>query len=150
MIDVTAIDVPATIQYTMDFEVKHNNLVQMNINDSTMNEEFLRYMEGLSEITRVDELGGGGLDQSSFQRRLSDKTFEDVIIYAKDGMSCGIKVSHDPYMKINDYQKWEGGYIECFIRMCEDVDYFIWQYVRMEHLSDILTNYGKYLTYRQY
>lgn len=131
----------------MDIQgIHHGHVMQIDLTDKKMYNEFLVYCEDLAVHSHVDELGGEG---SSWRRMRSDKTFDEVIHMAEFGIKCGIKINHRPLFKIQDYDQWEGGYIESFIRMGEDVehDYFIWQYIRMEHLRNILTKFGQILQY---
>ena len=64
-------------------------------------------------------------------------------------MSVGIKIVHHPLMPTRDWDTWEGGYIEGFVRTSvrDEPDYFIWTYIRMEHLQPILERYQEYFRY---
>tara|TARA_R110000772_G_scaffold2410_2_gene8419 strand:- start:40060 stop:40890 length:831 start_codon:yes stop_codon:yes gene_type:complete len=130
--------VEKTIQYTMD----HNNMnpyhpVQINIKDTSKNEEFLRFCEKYSEFTNLEEIKG-------YNRSSSDKDFEYIVSRSNGGV-CGIKVNHSPQWKINEWEKWDDGYIENFVRTEED--YFIWQYIPMKYLNEILTRFQNNLSY---
>ena len=64
-------------------------------------------------------------------------------------MSVGIKIVHHPIMPTRDWDTWESGYIEGFVRTSvnDEPDYFIWTYIRMEHLQSILEKYQEHFRY---
>ena len=120
---------------------------QIEIRDKHKNEQFLRYCKELATFTYIDELGGTPLGENkhSYIRRYRiDKTFDDVIHKADTGIACGIKVTPKPAWELHEYERWSGGYIECFVRMDAEefqVDWFIWMYIKMEHLGSILEKF---------
>jgi len=64
---------------------------------------------------------------------------------APTGIACGIKVVKYPIGTLMEYQQWPGGYIEGFIRMDSDDprfgEYFVWTYIKMQRLQDILEKF---------
>lgn len=126
--------------------INHNSIVdkyyqpQIEIIDKTKNADFLIFCDKLSDFTFVDELGG-----KSYTRRYRiDKNLNDVIHKADTGISCGIKVIKNPLIKLSEWEEWEDGYIEGFIRMDSDIkgiEWFVWQYIKMSKLSIILNEF---------
>jgi hypothetical protein len=128
-------DVNKVIQYSFDINNLDNwRSLQMNImNNKT---ELIKFCEKFSKETKVEELKG-------FQRESTDKSFDWVVNLNTDKYSvCGIKITHFPKMRIHEWEKWEDGYIETFLRTSHEMtDYFIWQYIPMKHLTEILTEF---------
>lgn len=117
--------------------------LQVEIINEEKNEEFTRYLISLAEYTYVDALGGSKAPDG-VRRYNIDKKPETVLKHAKTAIGCGIKIVHTPLMNIMEWDKWENGYIEGFIRMdgdSEHGEYFIWTYIKMGNLKDILTKW---------
>jgi hypothetical protein len=120
---------------------------QLNTIDNSVNAEFITYLWSIADIKRIDALGG--TESKSGMRRydISDLVeFEDIIHMAPTGLAAGIKVTKYPLSKLMYYDRWENGYIEGFIRMDSDNprfgEYFIWTYIKMDKLKDILEKFG--------
>lgn len=117
--------------------------IQVETIDPSINEEFMDYCHNLCEIEKVEELSG-------WARKPSSLKFEDVISKAPTAIKCGMKINHFPQWKIDDWEKWENGYIQVYIRMDSDVkgnEWFVWQYIRMNHLDTILNQFVDRLEY---
>jgi hypothetical protein len=138
-------DILYQINLQCDRDKYHNP--QIRTSNKSYNEEFIIYLWEISEIRRIDALGGTEA-KSGFRRYdISDKVnFEDIIHMASTGISTGIKIVKYPMAKMLDYETWPGGYIEGFIRMDSDDrrfgEYFIWTYIKMDKLRDILEKFG--------
>ena len=119
---------------------------QIRTSNKSYNEEFITYLWEIAEIKRIDALGGTE-SKSGFRRYdISDKVnFEDIIHMAPTGIATGIKIVKYPMGKMLDYETWPGGYIEGFIRMDSDDprfgEYFIWTYIKMDRLKDIVVKF---------
>lgn len=112
--------------------------------DKHMNAPFLAYLDTLSEKTIIDVLPG----KSGLRRETTDLELKDVIQNAITADICGIKVVKNPLSSFSEWDKWEDGYIEGFCRMDADEkgkDWFVWMYIKMKHLRDILEIYEDYL-----
>lgn len=120
---------------------------QINVINRSIFKEFMKFCNKLAEKQIIDELGGipEGETKREFIRRYPiNIPFETVIENAETGTVCGIKIVPNPTIKMNDYENWDGGYIEAFIRMNgnEDyVDWFVWQYIKIKHLKTILNKF---------
>ena len=138
-------DILYQINLQCDRDKYHNP--QIRTSNKSYNEEFIIFLWEISEIKRIDALGGTEA-KSGFRRYdISDKVnFEDIIHMASTGISTGIKIVKYPMAKMLDYETWPGGYIEGFIRMDSDDrrfgEYFIWTYIKMDKLRDILEKFG--------
>jgi hypothetical protein len=138
-------DILYQINLQCDRDKYHNP--QIRTSNKSYNEEFIIYLWEIAEIKRIDALGGTEA-KSGFRRYdISDKVnFEDIIHMASTGISTGIKIVKYPMAKMLDYETWPGGYIEGFIRMDSDDrrfgEYFIWTYIKMDKLRDILEKFG--------
>ena len=120
---------------------------QLNTTDNSVNGEFITYLWNIADIKRIDALGGTESKSNLRRYNISDLVqFEDVIVMAPTGLSAGIKVTKYPFTKIMDYDRWPGGYIQGFIRMDSNDprfgEYFIWTYIKMDKLRDILEKFG--------
>ena len=120
---------------------------QLNTVDNSVNAEFITYLWSIADIKRIDALGGTESKSGLRRYDISDLVqFEDVIVMAPTGLAAGIKVTKYPLSKIMSYDRWENGYIEGFIRMDSDDprfdEYFIWTYIKMDKLRDILEKFG--------
>jgi len=105
------------------------------INFEGNDEQMKSYMKFL--VDNADLCWTDILDCSvSFARQRSDKTPEEVIDMI-DRSFCGIKIVREPLFKMREYEKWEGGYINGFLRAR---DYFIWTYHKMDKLDLILNH----------
>lgn len=119
---------------------------QLNTIKKEYNEEFIRFLWDIAEIKNIDSIGGTeakpGLRRYSIDGLVE---FEDIVHMASTGIVCGIKVCKYPMGSYMEYQKWPGGYIEGFIRMDSDNpkfgEYFVWTYIRMDKLIDILQKF---------
>ena len=137
-------DILYQINLQCDRDKYHNP--QIRTSNKSYNEEFITYLWEISEIKRIDALGGTE-SKSGFRRYgISDKVnFEDIIHMAPTGISTGIKIVKYPMAKMLDYETWTGGYIEGFIRMDSDDrrfgEYFIWTYIKMDRLKDIVEKF---------
>ena len=128
---------------------KHNQYytVQANIKNSDRFVEFLTDLHNLCEHERIDQLSTIETESarvSGFRRQPSSKTFDEVILKVDNkSLSVGIKIYHKPTMRLREWEKWEDGYIEGFVRTTgkDAPDYFIWSYTRMKHLQYLLTKY---------
>lgn len=130
------------IFYLIDLQSKVNKYYQpqIEIQDKTKNEKFLKFCEKLSSFIFVDELGR----KDNISRYRIDKKLDDVIYKSDTGIVCGLKIVKNPLSEINEWEKWENGYIEVFIRMDGDkdgVDWFVWQYIKMSKLNLILNEF---------
>jgi hypothetical protein len=138
-------DILYQINLQCDRDKYHNP--QIRTSNKSYNEEFITYLWEIAEIKRIDALGGTE-SKSGFRRYdISNKVnFEDIIHMAPTGISTGIKIVKYPMAKMLDYETWTGGYIEGFIRMDSDDrrfgEYFIWTYIKMDKLRDILEKFG--------
>jgi hypothetical protein len=101
------------------------------------------YVRGL---LRVDALGG----ESEYRRYPIDKKLSDVIHMAHTGIACGIKVVIEPVISVSEWEKWEGGYIEAFVRMDTDKktrsetgqsEWFFWGYLPVSYLGELLESF---------
>ena len=119
---------------------------QLNTTDKRFNEEFTRFLWEIAEVKNIDALGGTeakpGMRRYSIDELVD---FEDIVHMAPTGIACGIKVCKYPMGSYMEYQTWPGGYIEGFIRMDSDNprfgEYFVWTFIRMEKLKDILEKF---------
>jgi hypothetical protein len=108
--------------------------------------DFLTFCETIAKYTFVDERG----DNPGHRRYKTDLTLNDVIYKVDTGIACGIKIVRNPIGTISEWDSWEGGYIEGFIRMDADKKYkewFVWQYIEMKYLNEILTTFKDDLIY---
>ena len=132
------------IQRTMDVNALDRfHPLQLNV-DGDRNKEFMEYLISISDIARLQELTG-------FQRQNTEKDKDFILSQIDSDSMAGIKVVHLPMYKFHEYDKWEGGYIEGFLRTFSRPHYFIWTYARMEHLEDLLTKFkDSFRTYREF
>lgn len=119
---------------------------QIETTDKSYNEELQRYLWEIAEIKSIDALGGTEAPSGMRRYGIDDKTsFEEIIHMAPTGIACGIKVVKYPIGTLMEYQQWPGGYIEGFIRMDSDDprfgEYFVWTYIKMQRLQDILEKF---------
>lgn len=141
-------DIDEFIEYTKElYETDKYVNIQIDIGNNKYDKEFTEYLVNIAEQVRCDEL-------KSFARQSTDIPVNEIIekITEENSLKAGIKVIHKPLMKIHDYHLWEDGYIEGFIRICPkgEPDYFIWTYIRMNHLKDILNKYKDKLIFYDY
>lgn len=133
-------DIQKFIQHTMDTQaIDRYHPVQVNV-DSDKTREFMEYLISVSDVVNLQELTG-------MQRQSTDKSQEFILSQIDSYSMAGIKVNHLPMYDFHEYDKWEGGYIEGFLRTMTNVDYFIWTYTKMEHLEDIVTKFQHSLRY---
>lgn len=131
--------------------------IQLNVEDSSPEKiiDFLSFCKPLTEHLFIDALGGP--KTSSFMRRetIEDRSFEDVKKQINNEGSfifSGMKIFHKSSYSISPWEKWDDGYIEIFLRTDAktDPDYnelFIWMYIRIMHLEDILNQAKEYIRY---
>jgi len=99
--------------------------------DAQQIRDFMRYMVNHSEHYRVDILKG-------IARESVGMLVSDVLQYVDDESFAVIKVVYNPYLAINEWEMWEGGYIEGYLRTMTSPDYFIWTYAKVSRLLAIL------------
>lgn len=120
---------------------------QLEIIDKNKMAEFLMFCEELADYSHVDELGGippKKSDRQYTRRYTIDKKLEDIIHKADTSIGCGIQINMNQTTRISPWEKWNDGFIEGFARMDADeggVEWFIWQYIKMEFLETILTEF---------
>jgi hypothetical protein len=130
--------------------------VQMDIQGKKKNGEFLlRFEELVIEfcdgdpyergLVRIDALGGSG--ESAYRRYPIDKKLSDVVHMSHTGIACGIKIVLNPITTLHEWDRWEDGYIEGFIRMDSDEEtrkstgqdeWFFWGYLPVSYLERLL------------
>jgi 7-cyano-7-deazaguanine synthase in queuosine biosynthesis len=115
--------------------------------DNSINRDFISYLWNIADIKHIDALGGTESKDSFRRYSISHLVEFDKIIHMADtGIGAGIKIVKTPLSRLSDYELWSGGYIEGFIRMDSDdsrfSEYFIWTYIRMEKLPEIIEKYG--------
>ena len=119
---------------------------QVATRDNSYNEEFIKYLWEIADIKDIHALGGTEATEGIRRYSINDKVeFRDIIHMAPTAIVCGIKIVKYPLGTIMEYQNWPGGYIEGFIRMDSDDprfgQYFIWTYIKIEKLMDILNRF---------
>lgn len=108
--------------------------------------DFMRFLIDNSESAHVDIL-----DCSiSWARQTIDMPFEEVLDMIKNSSMASIQINREPMFKMRDYEKWEGGFIEGFLRTMTTPDYFIWTYHKMSELNNILNYINNGSTKRNY
>lgn len=115
--------------------------------DNSINRDFISYLWNIADIKHIDALGGTESKDSIRRYSISHLVeFDEIIHMADTGIGAGIKIVKTPLSRFSDYELWPGGYIEGFIRMDSDdsrfSEYFIWAYIRMEKLPEIIEKYG--------
>lgn len=138
-------DVEEVINYSKSYQALNpHHPIQIEVMNAEDYNQFLTFCHNLSEIEYIDELSG-------WSRKRSDKLkFEDVIHKTPTGLKCGMKVNHFPQWRMDEWEKWPDGYIQSYIRMESDVkgnELFIWQYIKMSHLEEILNKFQGKLEY---
>lgn len=133
------------IQYTKDYSAANPYWsVQVNLTDENLHRAFHETLIYLADEYRFDILTG-------YQRKAFDIKVGDMLelIDKSDFIFSGIKIVHKPIARINEWEKWEDGYVEGFCRFsCGDSpDYFIWTYLKTEHLRTILEEFKEDLEY---
>lgn len=118
--------------------------IQVNIENRKDDREFTEFLVSIADIVKPQEL-------ISIARQETTLSVDDILSKTneKTSLLAGIKIVHYTWVKLHDYENWEDGYIEGFLRISEknEPDYFIWTYIRMEHLKDILTTFQNKLVY---
>ena len=107
---------------------------QIEINNKQKNLPFIKYLSYLSEYEWVDKL-------TSFQREKTDLPIEHIYPLVENGIGCGIKVIKTPRMQLQPWEEWKNGYIEGFIRVTGEIDYFYWGYIRFKFLDHIIQKF---------
>ena len=136
------------IQITKDVQLNYKpNPVQANIR-SDMNRPFIEHLISVSDMVTLQELSFGEKRAEDYARRTkTDKSQEFILSQIDHSSIAGIKVNHFPMYDFHEYHKWEGGYIEGFLRTMTPVDYFIWTYTKMDKLEGILNEFKHSLFY---
>jgi hypothetical protein len=118
--------------------------LQINVIDNADDRSFTEYLISIADEHRCDEL-------KSWHRETTDVSASEILelTTAESSLLSGIKLYYKSMMGLHSYQKWEGGYIEGFLRVSPKgkPDYFIWSFIRMDKLKDILTTFAGKLTY---
>jgi hypothetical protein len=121
----------------------YNFDTQINICEDSRDDEmkFTEYLYSMTEHKRIDYL-----DCSEYSgRRATNLVLGDIKdYYTSPSYACGIKIIHRPVMYVHPWDKWEDGHIEGFIRFSKNGmgnDYFVWTYIRMEKLMDIIKTF---------
>ena len=119
---------------------------QINTTDNSTNAELTSYLWDIAEEKYIDAIGGTEAPSGMRRYGISEKVgIEDIIHMAPTGIACGIKVVKNPMGSYMRYQTWPGGYIEGFIRMDSDDprfgEYFVWTYIKMDRLAEILERF---------
>lgn len=130
-------DVPEFIEMTKEYQIQNPyRQVQSDISNNSHAKEFIKYLCDISDVIFCDEL-------YSFKRNRTEKTYQEIIemIKPENVSKTGIKINHYPMFKIFDHEKWEGGYIEGFIRIYGHTDYFIRTYSKMNNLEKLLKKF---------
>lgn len=134
------ISVKEFIQETKDVQLHYKyNPSQVNISPF-VNRPFVEYLISVSDIVKLEELTG-------LQRQSTEKDKDFIVSQIDDSSVAGMRVNHIPIHDFNEYDKWEGGYIEGFLRTMTPVDYFIWTYAKMDKLEDIVNEFKDSLFY---
>lgn len=134
------ISIEEFIQETKDVQLYYKyNPSQVNISPF-MNRPFVEYLISVSDIIKLEELAG-------LQRQATEKDKDFIVSQIDDSSVAGMRVNHIPIQDFNEYDKWEGGYIEGFLRTMTPVDYFIWTYAKMDKLEGILNKFKDSLFY---
>ncbi len=119
---------------------------QIETINNNVNTDFMSYLYSISEYSRVDYLDC----LKSWSRQKSHKNVEDVLPFIENSTKCGIKIITTPVFKLSEWEKWENGYIEGFC--CFDIidptiriTYFIWLYIKIGRLEEIIYKWGNEL-----
>lgn len=137
-------DVNEVIKYSKQKDtVSMYNPLQINITDD-LSYEFTKYLIGIADTYHVDIL-------KSVARERYDIPIDEALdlLQQSDFKMASIKIVHQPFMQIHEYEKWEDGYIEGFVRYSVEnlYDLFIWSYIEMKYLKDILEKFKDNLIY---
>ncbi|MCA9748637.1 MAG: hypothetical protein KC414_05990 [Romboutsia sp.] len=132
----TISDVEEFISYTKE-DLFHP--VQVDLFGNTLVKEFVEYLLFVADIHRIDELDC----KTSFRRTESEKTLDFILplLNKKNTLKAGIKINHLPKYHHLEWELWENGFIEGFVCFDRDPEYFIWTYIKMEHLPSILNKF---------
>ena len=96
--------------------------------------EFQTYLCDIAETSWVDQL-------ESIARQKTEIPVEDIIDMIEDDTFMGIKVVYKPVTTVCEWDRWEDGYIEGFLRTMTSPDYFIWTYHKMGKLKSLLSDF---------
>ena len=131
-------DIKEFIEYTKKCsESDRYRSVQSDLLGKDKKLGFTEYLISVSEYSRVDVLAG-------FRRQeLTDFIATDAIkIMTNDNvLKSGIKIIHKPISSFYECDLWVGGYIEGFTCFSYNPEYFIWTYIKMDKLEDILSRF---------
>lgn len=139
-------NVNKTIQHSLDFSIRHyGNNMQIETIYPEYNRDFLEYCISKSHKYWLEELSG-------YQREKTDKSLDFILDKVDGTLACGIKIYHRPLMKLYEWERWDGGYIELFVRTNKrgEPDYFIWGIIEMDHFRDILETFKGKLEYKYF
>ena len=134
-------DIDKTLQ-TIDIRTTINqyDTPQLNFDGNAQEMRyFVRACVNYAEYYHVDILTG-------IQRERIGMLLSKVLDHVKDESIVGIKVVAHPLMNLHDHHRWEGGYIEGYLRTMTSPDYFVWTYIKMDRLKLILSDYKDKLT----
>lgn len=137
------------IEDFVEFTKKHQEFnpyypVQCDIFNKDMNKKFTTYLCDIADFIFSDE-------RSKLRREPTELTYQEIIekTTPSNSIKSGIKINHLPMFKIHEWEHWDDGYIEGFlnIRPKNEPDYFVWTYIKMKHLTNILENWKNKLQY---
>lgn len=136
---VTKDSIDEAIERSIDFSKRYyGNSIQFETIDDKYNKEFLEYCMNISYNCIKQEMKG-------FSRGETDKSYDYILDKSSDALKCGMKTIHNPISKIYEWEDWEDGYIQAFVRTSGD--YFIWCIIKMDKLRDILEKFSGKLKY---
>lgn len=146
--NTTLTNIQEFINHTHNYQLKNPfNPVQTNIKNKKDIKNFIQYLCNIADMIYCDELDCN----KSWTRVKSEKTHQEIInmINNKTWAMSGIKINHYPQYQFAIYEKWENGYIEGFIRLANPntCDYFIWTYIKINKLENILKKFKNKLIY---
>lgn len=98
---------------------------------------FARWVCERAEVLHIQKMN------PNLRREDWNVSYDTLLKRHTDILKASFKITHLPICELMSYEKWEGGYIECFY--CSKDDKFIFAYLRMEHLTDLLTKFHPYL-----
>ena len=141
----TVNDIEEVIYYSKSYQTLNpHHPIQIEVINPSDYTDFITFCHNLAEIEHIDELSG-------WSRKRSERLkFEDVIHKVPSAIKAGMKINHFTQYRIDEWEKWPDGYIQTYIRMDSDVkgnEWFIWQYIQMSNLENILNEFQGRLEY---
>lgn len=133
--EFSADDVDLTIRRSKRKEEVCNQALQVNIRrTSTRHKEFLDFFRD-----RCDgRINLDVLDVSkNWSRTRTDKPYEEIRDMIGQNSITGIKINHNPYIRIHEWEEWEDGFLECFTTTM----------AKMDVLREILEEFGGDMAY---